>query len=270
VNIRIGNVIPKRVVQTDKTAALPVRARAAVANIRLLNPDFDYIFFDNAAVEDFVRTHYPEYMELFHSFPVPIQRYDFWRYLAIHKLGGFYFDVDVFLAASLEPLLIKECVFPFERLTWSEYLRRRHGMYIEIGNYAFGAAPGHPFIEAVIENCVKAFRDEAWRDEVFQGLPKTLRRELFVIYTTGPGLVSRTFAEYGNREAPVEILYDGDVCDKASWNQFGSYGVHMMQSSWRKSLGSLRRRILNHQARRNEDRAIAAARAGYRQPPNGR
>jgi len=254
---------------TDKTAALPLRARAAVANIRLLNPDFDYVFFDDAAVDDFIRTHYPEYVELFRSFPVPIQRYDFFRYLAIHKLGGFYFDVDVFLAASLEPLLIKECVFPFERLTWSEYLRRQHGMYIEIGNYAFGATPGHPFIEAVIKNCVRAFRDEEWRDEAFRGLPKTLRQELFVIYTTGPGLVSRTLAEYGNRNAPVEILYNGDVCNKASWNQFGTYGVHMMQSSWRRGLGFLRRRILNHQGRRNEDRAIAAARAGFRQPSAG-
>lgn len=262
-------MIPKRVIQTDKTDALPLRARAAVANIRLLNPDFDYVFYDDAAVEDFVRTHYPEYVELFHSFPVPIQRYDFFRYLAIHKHGGFYFDVDVFLAAGLEPLLIKGCVFPFERLTWSEYLRRRHGMYIEIGNYAFGAAPGHPFIEAVIHNCVRASRDEAWRDEVFQGLPRILRRELFVIYTTGPGLVSRTLAEYGNRDAPVEVLYDGDICDKASWNQFGRFGVHLMQSSWRKGLGSWRRRILNHQARRNEDHAIAAARAGFR-PSAGR
>ena len=54
--------------------------------------------------------------------------------------------------------LTDRCVFPFEELTLSRLLRH-HGIDWEIGNYAFGAEAGHAFLEAVIENCVRAQRD---------------------------------------------------------------------------------------------------------------
>ena len=42
-------------------------------------------------------------------------------------------------------------MFPFECLTLSRYLRERHGIDWQIGNYAFGATKGHPFLKAVID-----------------------------------------------------------------------------------------------------------------------
>src|SRR5262249_53198499 len=164
----------------------------AVAGIKLLNPDFDYLFFDDLHVEQFVDAEFPQYRHVFESFPIRIQRYDFFRYLAIYRLGGFYFDMDVLLSSSLMELLDYGCVFSFERLTVNEFLRDELGMDWEIGNYAFGAAPGHPFLHAVIQNCIRAQTDKQWRDVMLGSLPRGLREELFVVCTTGPGLVSRT------------------------------------------------------------------------------
>lgn len=253
-------IIPKRIIQTDKSADLPLLARASVATIKLNNPNFEYIFFDDNSVEEFIDNHFPMYRHVFDSFPVLIQRYDFFRYLAIFHFGGFYFDTDVLLASSLSDILQFGCVFPFERLTWSDYLRDQYGMDWEIGNYAFGAAAGHPFIGAVIENCVRAQKDHAWRDAMTRSLPRPLRDDLFVIYSTGPGLVSRTLAEYNDSANPVEVLFPENVCDKEKcWNLFGHYGVHLGGGSWRPRHGAWRKRLLNFFGRRNETRAIKLA-----------
>src|SRR5271167_4310910 len=93
--------IPRRIIQTDKSADLPLLAKAAATNLRLLNPDFEYLFFDDAQVEEFIDTEFPEYRPVVDSFSVRIQRYDLFRYLAIYHFGGFYFDTDVLLVSSL-------------------------------------------------------------------------------------------------------------------------------------------------------------------------
>src|SRR5262245_37394105 len=131
--------IPRRIIQTAKSRDLPLLEQAVVANIRLLNPDFEYLFFDDADVERFIDEHFSQHRELVESFPVRIQRYDFFRYLAIFHLGGFYLDTDVLLARGLDDLCGFGCVFPFEELSIHRFLRDRHGMDWEIGNYAFGA-----------------------------------------------------------------------------------------------------------------------------------
>jgi mannosyltransferase OCH1-like enzyme len=260
-SIAMSLSIPGRIFQTDRTQTLPVAARAAAASIKAYNPDFEYIFYDDQQVENFFNVECPQYREIVESFPVRIQRYDFFRYLLIHKYGGFYFDTDMLVGASLGDLVEHGCVFPFERLTWSDFLRKQYGRDWEIGNYAFGAAPGHPFLQAIIENCVRAQTDTKWRDVVTRSLPRPLREELAVIYSTGPGLVSRTLAEYDNPDYPVTVLFPEDVCDKENgWNLFGQYGVHLGGGSWRTRHRAWRQRLINALGRRNEERAIKLGR----------
>ncbi len=227
--------IPRRIIQTGKSAHQPLRNRAAIRNIRLLNPDYEYLFFDNAQVEVFVDQEFPQYRKVFDSFRFPIQRYDFFRYLAVYRYGGFYFDVDVLLASDLSGLLEQGCVFPFETLTVSRFLREDLGMDWQIGNYAFGAAPGHAFLEAVIENCIRGQRDPKWVKPMMRGTPPFLDDEFFILNSTGPGVVSRTLAENKELARTVTILFPDDVCDvRNCWNRFGDWGVHLADSSWRK------------------------------------
>src|SRR5271154_204643 len=131
--------IPKRIIQTGRHVEQPLRNRAMMANLRLLNPDYEYLFFDEQRLQKFIDQEFPQYRSLFDSFPFRIQRYDFFRYLAVYHFGGFYFDLDVMLASDLSSLSESGCVFPFEGLTLSNFLRNRHGIDWELGNYAFGA-----------------------------------------------------------------------------------------------------------------------------------
>jgi inositol phosphorylceramide mannosyltransferase catalytic subunit len=239
--------IPRRIIQvwgslsatssvatTDKSADLPLFAKASAANLRLLNPDFEYLFFDDPRIDQFVDAEFPQYRPVFDSFPVRIQRYDFFRYLAVYHFGGFYFDTDVFLASALENLIEFGCVFPFEQLSIHSFLREQYGMDWEVGNYAFGAAAGHPFLEAIIKNVVRAQRYPEWAEAMLKSIPRMFRSKYFVLDTTGPGLVSRTLAEYSGARDQVKVLFPEDVCDPNSWYRFGNYGVHLQSGSWRK------------------------------------
>jgi hypothetical protein len=235
--------IPARIIQTWKSRDLSPLAKAAVTNLRLLHPDWEYLFFDDEDVRRFIANEFPQHQKVFDSFTRPIQRFDFFRYLAVFRLGGFYFDLDVFLSAGLPELLSCHCVFPFEELTLSRYLRRQHGIDWEIGNYGFGAAPGHSFLQAVIENCVKAHEDGGWVRPMMAGIPRIFRSEFYVLNTSGPGLATRTLVENPELAQDVTVLFPKNVCDPANWHQFGKYGVHLMDGSWRGRGSFLWRRL---------------------------
>jgi hypothetical protein len=113
----------------------------------------------------------------------------------------------------------------------------------EIGNYAFGATAGHPFLEAVIANCVKALDEPAWAWKMMAGVPTFSKADYRVLYTTGPGALSRTLAENPTLASDVTVLFPDDVCDGASWHQFGRFGVHLMDGSWRPNVSGVRRRL---------------------------
>jgi hypothetical protein len=234
--------IPRRIIQTAKTRNLSLKHRAFATNLRLLHPDYEYCFFDDEDVRRFIDQEWPQYRNVFDGFRFPIQRYDFFRYLAVYRLGGFYFDLDVLLASNVSSLLSTGCVFPFEGLTLSRLLVS-HGIDWELGNYAFGSVPEHSFLETIIENCVRAQRDSSWVSPLMRGVPMLSRSEYHVLYTTGPGLVTRTLAENPALAEAVTVLLPDDVCDVRSWNQFGSFGVHLMEGTWRPSHSLLRRRI---------------------------
>jgi mannosyltransferase OCH1-like enzyme len=256
-------MIPKRIFQIwCGEAAMPMMGKASAANARLLNSGFEYTLLNEAGIQDVLQKADKDMRGAAQSFRIPIQRYDFIRCLVIYYYGGFYMDTDVMLVQGLDSLCAADCVFPFERLTWSDFLRDVHGMDWEIGNYAFGATAGHPFIRAVIENCMRAQKEPKWRDEATRTLPWPLRQELFVIYSTGPGLVSRTLAEYAGREPPVTVLWPENVWDKRNcWNRFGDYGIHLAGGTWRQEHGGWRRRLINLLGWQNEARAIRLAKA---------
>jgi mannosyltransferase OCH1-like enzyme len=60
--------IPKRIIQTGRDVHRPLRNLAAKANIRLLNPDYEYLVFDDAQGEEFVNQEFPRYGPVFDSF----------------------------------------------------------------------------------------------------------------------------------------------------------------------------------------------------------
>jgi mannosyltransferase OCH1-like enzyme len=90
------------------------------------------------------------------------QRADLIRLDVVARYGGFYLDRDMVPSRSLEPLRQFDCML----------LSTEDGIFLT--NAAFGAPPGHPAVEALIERLLEHEPD--W------SLPPHL--------TTGPGLFS--------------------------------------------------------------------------------
>ncbi len=51
--------IPTLIIQTAKDRNLSLKQRAMTANLKLLNPDYDWRFFDNEDVERFIQREFP-------------------------------------------------------------------------------------------------------------------------------------------------------------------------------------------------------------------
>jgi hypothetical protein len=113
----------------------------------------------------------------------------------------------------------------------------------EIGNYAFGARAGDPFLRKIIENCVRAQHDSTWQRPMLKGIPRIFRADFEVLTSTGPGLLSRTLFEESSLAHDVTILFPNDVRDQQTWHQFGNFGMHFMQGSWRTKGSFLRRKL---------------------------
>lgn len=253
-------MIPNHIIQTGPKD-IPLLLRAALVNVKLLHPSFEYTFFDDRAIDDFLDTYFPECIEDYNSFPFRIQKYDFFRYLAVYHFGGFYLDLDVFLARDLTSLLASSCVFAFEELAEGRYFWERHKMDWQIGNYAFGAEPRHPFLAALIENCLRAKRQPEWVKPMMKGIPRSVWNDFYILNTTGPGMVSRTYAENPQLNESISILFPDDVCSCENWHKFGAYGVHHMAGSWRKNGSLLSRLATRIWAERNQRRMLAEGRS---------
>jgi inositol phosphorylceramide mannosyltransferase catalytic subunit len=257
----MNDQIPKRIIQTARDlGTLSLKQRAVLTNLRLLHPEYEYSFFSDETVRTFLAEQFPEYRPAFAAFRFPIQRYDFFRYLAVYHYGGFYFDMDVLLATKISGLLHHGCVFPFEGLTFSQFLRAEYAMDWQIGNYAFGAVAKHPFLAAIIDNCVRCQRDPAWVAPMMRGMPRFSREQFWIMNTSGPGLISRTLAENPGLAGDVAVLFPADVCDPSGWNRFGDIGIHLMDGSWRPNQNVVVRRLAQLWEVRKMRRLIAESR----------
>lgn len=213
---------------------MPLLYRAARNSALAFHPSYERLIYDESEMQRFVNEHCPEQLQNLLAFPQKIQQIDFFRYLVLYHIGGFYLDLDVFLTKPLDPLCDNQCILAFEELTVSQYFRNELGIDWEAANYAMGSEPRHPLFAAVIENCVRGLRDPVWAALPTACIPALFRQPFLVPFSTGPGMVTRTIAERPDLHASISILFPEDVRESKYWHAFGDYGVHLMHSSWRR------------------------------------
>jgi mannosyltransferase OCH1-like enzyme len=68
------------------------------------NPEWECRFWTDDDLLAFFKVERPDLLELYLSYPRPIQRADLARYCILQKFSGVYADVDTICRASLEPL----------------------------------------------------------------------------------------------------------------------------------------------------------------------
>ena len=195
--------IPKKIHQTYRTKdGLSVSIRGNISRLKQLNPGWEYTFYDDADVVEFIRKHYsPEILSLYNKINPThgAARADLFRYLLIYKVGGAYLDLKSSITA------------PFERIAQGKdyvlthWAKRPAGMFENDADFPWGeyqqwhviGAPEHPYLKAVIDLVLDNIENYSYQRVTHPGLD--------TIRTTGP--VPYTIAINPIREQHSHQLY---------------------------------------------------------------
>lgn len=187
--------IPKFVWQTWKTHTVPEKWAESPASIKALCPDFDYRLFDDRDNLEFVEREFPQYLDLYRSFDREIYRADMIRYLRLYKWGGVYMDLDLKLRRPLKEIFNRDCDLYLVRTP-------NGGGYT---NSFMASKPQCPFWLRCIEEIRYRVNHKPW----------WIQGDWKVIWTTGPGMITKVATEYDRPfiNVPYKLGHPCSVCD---------------------------------------------------------
>lgn len=132
---------PLRIFQYWHEKAPPRYVEELCATFRDCNPEMRHLRFDERAADEFIVEHFgPREAAAFRACAVPAMQADYFRYCAVHALGGVYVDVD------------SRCMKPLTGLlagTQGQLFEQPHGGIVN-GLFMF-RAPGHPVLDLALE-----------------------------------------------------------------------------------------------------------------------
>lgn len=163
-DVPMGDGIPKILHHTHTRLDLPAPITRNIAQIRALNPAWTHRFYGNKDCIDYIRTEYGEavlsyYLRISREYGAA--RADLFRYLALYKQGGVYLDVKSGASRPFDEVLKRYDSYLLSH--WKNgpgSIFEGWGIHPELGGLRGGefqqwfivAAPGHPFLKAVIEH----------------------------------------------------------------------------------------------------------------------
>jgi mannosyltransferase OCH1-like enzyme len=219
------------IIQTWKNDIIPEHYERYVNKVQLFNPDWNYMFFTDNNIVEFIQQKMPEYWQTFSNLTTKIQQIDFFRYLAIYYYGGIYLDLDVDVQQPFDDFTKDKdlCIFPIELKNVSDVLLIEQQFNSLVGNYAFYSPPKHPFLKLIIDNIVTQ-RISMKDIERAQSTCTDHVNDVYVYYRTGPVLVTQTYIDYkATGKEDTVLLMSVPYFD----NCFGNYGYHRCHGSWR-------------------------------------
>jgi hypothetical protein len=113
---------------------VPSEVEELFARVREHNPDMRQMIFSQSSAKEFIETHLgAREVSAFEACAVPAMQADYFRYCAVHVLGGFYCDADCICAGSLLPLLEADGIL-VESMSMPETLNNNLFAFRDPGN----------------------------------------------------------------------------------------------------------------------------------------
>ena len=226
--------IPKNIhlVFFDKNIEWPLVFSKCNVRLKEFHPDWNIKLYDAEAAVNIISQHFPELLPVYHSYPHYIQRADLFRVILVYLFGGFYLDLDMYCTKALDELTTYDLVLPEERSVSGKgrkWLAEIDGINIKnsfrLGNYMFGAVPGHPFWLYYLKEAIKVAGRE-------------IKHEGDILETTGPALLTRVYHKYGRLFPALVVLKNQDRHCMMPFHQeicchFGNFAAHLHQGTWR-------------------------------------
>ena len=166
-------LIPKTWMTTSQFSHANADLLANVHHNLGLNPDYDFVFFDDEACEQFLDDHFDhDVREAFARLIPGAYRADLFRYCYLYVHGGVYLDIN---KKFLVPL--SEIVMPHHEMVLVQD-RFPRGIF-----QAFMAVrPRHPLLRNAIDACVKNVQEKARVDSLAVAGPILLQNEFRKMY----------------------------------------------------------------------------------------
>lgn len=156
-----GAVIPRIIHQTFYNRNLPTEIQANVDKLRRLNPNWEYRFYDDDDIANFIQSNYPPIVWSYFRRIDPLYgaaRADLFRYLLIYKVGGIYFDIKSSVTRPIEEVLQKDDTFllsnwggMINRSNWGNHYELRNIDGGEYQQWFIATVSGHPYLKEVLE-----------------------------------------------------------------------------------------------------------------------
>jgi mannosyltransferase OCH1-like enzyme len=201
-------MIPKIIHQTYKTKDLPPQLDKISKYIQEVCPTFEYRLYDDDDIINFIKDNYDEETLCLYNMINPklgMARADFFRYLLIYKVGGFYFDIKSYPSRDLSRWAEH---FSFITAHWqdshhADKLKYKLG---EFQNWHVMSEPGHPILAQVILRMKENIKNYRHR-------PNQIDVKMDVLDVTGPLCYSRAILEVKDqcKEGYLELESSGHL-----------------------------------------------------------
>lgn len=146
-------MIPRILHQMWKDRTVPAEFSKYVASWKQHHGGWEFKFWTDADLAEFVETRHPQLADLFREYKKPVMRADLARYLLLREFGGVYADLDAEALESFGPLTASDIpLFAYEPPSHSalEFARRR-GFDKVVSNAIIISPIGHPFWDHLVE-----------------------------------------------------------------------------------------------------------------------
>lgn len=214
-----GNTnIPRVIFQTGPSRSVSPEHFSAIEKLKRINSSFEYFFFDDKAMWDYMEARWAgqPILDVFERVSFPQMRADIFRYCLIFDRGGFYVDFNKSISKPLLPYLgenpgavlsmdptVAQLPPPIDLL---DELPFPHYLFAQ---FAFGFQPQHDILREMISSICKSAAS-------FQQLVFESPRDAIFSFT-GPGAFTRVIWDYLARQGSShDVIIAGIAFDEST------------------------------------------------------
>lgn len=188
---------------------------------------FEYQFWDDERIDNFVREKFPQYLDQFNSCVLQIIKLDISRLMFLYEYGGIYSDMDNYCFKNFYDDLNGYNLFLVERQPWNKEREL-------VTNSLIISSKKNEFILQCIENAFKKLRLYN-KHELTESCYDVKINQHLVLEISGPHMVSETFVNYKEKQY-IKIL---------NWNEYNPDILkfdnhmkvkHMLTGMWGKNI----------------------------------
>jgi mannosyltransferase OCH1-like enzyme len=217
---------------------LPIFFRRLGETWKSRHLDWEYVYWDNVKMNDFIQKYYPKHWEVYNKYPYNVQRWDAIRYLILDRIGGMYVDFDYECIESMNVLLEnKTCCFALEPQSHCDIFSKN----LMFNNALMASEPGHPFMRKIVNAVFSEKRLS------YDPIPKNQ----CVLNTTGPWILIELYDTLTAEEKKTVYLIPdkyvtpfsvkqakdvrrGEISEELEHCLKEAYAVHYFTNSWLK------------------------------------